>query len=124
MFSHNLLYNIFTNKYIDLLFFLLKNASKYIIILVYEKTYILWLNLEEDIMFEKVREIIAEQLSVDDIDSITPETNLLEDLNADSLDAVEIIMNIEEEFDMKIPDEDIDQVRTINDIISYIEARA
>ena len=75
-------------------------------------------------MFEKVREIIAEQLSVDVIDSITPETNLLEDLNADSLDAVEIIMNIEEEFDMKIPDEDIDQVRTINDIISYIEARA
>ena len=102
----------------------MKNASKYIIILVYEKTYILWLNLEEDITFEKVREIIAEQLSVDDIDSITPETNLLEDLNADSLDAVEIIMNIEEEFDMKIPDEDIDQVRTINDIISYIEARA
>lgn len=75
-------------------------------------------------MFEKIREIIAEQLSIEDIDSITPKTNLLEDLNADSLDAVEIIMNIEEEFDMKIPDEDIDQVRTINDIISYIEAKA
>jgi len=75
-------------------------------------------------MFEKIRDIIAEQLNIDDISSITPDTSLTEDLDADSLDAVEIIMNIEEEFDIKIPDDKIETVKTINDIISYLETNA
>ncbi len=72
-------------------------------------------------MFEKIKEIIVEQLSLDDDSSITINTDLQEDLDADSLDAVEIIMNIEEEFEIKIPDEEIDNIRTIGDIINYIE---
>lgn len=73
-------------------------------------------------MFEKIRDIITEQLNIDNPESLTIDTNLLEDLDADSLDAVEIIMNIEEEFDIKIPDEEIDNIKTIGDIISVIES--
>ncbi|MBC2576105.1 acyl carrier protein [Peptostreptococcus canis] len=72
-------------------------------------------------MFEKIKEIIVEQLNLDDDSVITMDTDLMEDLDADSLDAVEIIMNIEEEFDIKIPDEDIEGVRTIADIINFLE---
>lgn len=72
-------------------------------------------------MFEKIREIIAEHLHIDDVDSITLDTDLLEDLDADSIDAVEIIMAIEEEFDVKIPDEEIDNVRTIKELIAFLD---
>ncbi|WP_101772600.1 acyl carrier protein [Peptostreptococcus faecalis] len=72
-------------------------------------------------MFERIKEIIVEQLNVDDDNFIDLDTDLQEDLDADSLDAVEIIMNIEEEFDIKIPDEDINDIKTIGDIIKYIE---
>lgn len=72
-------------------------------------------------MFEKIKEIIVEQFNLDDDSVITMDTDLMEDLDADSLDAVEIIMNIEEEFDIKIPDEDIEGVRTIADIINFLE---
>ena len=56
-------------------------------------------------MFEKIRDIIVEQLDLDDADSLTMETSLKDDLDADSLDAVEVIMALEEEFDIEIPDE-------------------
>lgn len=72
-------------------------------------------------MFERIKEIIVEQLSLDDDSVIEMDTDLQEDLDADSLDAVEIIMAIEEEFDLKIDDEDIEEIRTISDIINYIE---
>ncbi|MDY4128056.1 acyl carrier protein [Peptostreptococcus porci] len=73
-------------------------------------------------MFERIREIISEQLNIENPETLKMDTNLLEDLDADSLDAVEIIMNIEEEFETKIPDEEIDNVKTIGDIISLIES--
>ncbi|MDD7182280.1 MAG: acyl carrier protein [Peptostreptococcus porci] len=73
-------------------------------------------------MFERIREIISEQLNIENPETLKMDTNLLEDLDADSLDAVEIIMNIEEEFEIKIPDEEIDNVKTIGDIISLIES--
>lgn len=72
-------------------------------------------------MFEKIKEIIIDQLSLDPSTSIEMDTDLRDDLNADSLDAVEIIMTIEEDFDIKVQDEDIEDIRTIGDIISYIE---
>ncbi|WAW14327.1 acyl carrier protein [Peptostreptococcus equinus] len=72
-------------------------------------------------MFEKIKEIIVEQLSLDDDSMIDMDTDIQEDLDADSLDAVEIIMAIEEEFDLKVDDEEIDDIRTIGDIINYIE---
>lgn len=71
-------------------------------------------------MFEKIKEIIVDKLNIDDDSFITLDTDLMEDLNADSLDAVEIIMDIEDEFDIAV-EEDVEQIRTISDIINYIE---
>ena len=72
-------------------------------------------------MFDKIKEIIVEQLNIDDGTFINLDTNLQEDLDADSLDAVEIIMNIEEEFDIKVDDDELENIKTIGDIVKYIE---
>ncbi|UEL46358.1 acyl carrier protein [Terrisporobacter glycolicus] len=77
----------------------------------------------EVIMFEKIRDIIVEQLGLDGKDGLSMETSLKEDLDADSLDAVEVIMGLEEEFDIEIPDEDAENFKTIGDIVEYIENR-
>ena len=74
-------------------------------------------------MFEKIRDIIVEQLDLDDSDSLTMETSLKDDLDADSVDAVEVIMALEEEFDIEIPDEEAENFKTIGDIVEYIEAQ-
>jgi acyl carrier protein len=71
----------------------------------------------------KIREIIVEQLSVDE-DAIKLDTHLMKDLEADSLDAVEIIMAIEDEFGIEVPDEDAEKFQTVGDIVGYVEARA
>ena len=71
--------------------------------------------------FDKVKNIIAEQLGISDIDSITIETSMMNDLDADSLDAVEIIMALEDEFGISIPDEDAENIKNIGDIVNYIE---
>ena len=72
-------------------------------------------------MFDKIKEIIVEQLNIDDGAFINLDTNLQEDLDADSLDAVEIIMNIEEEFYIKVDDDELENIKTIGDIVKYIE---
>ena len=72
-------------------------------------------------MFEKIRSIISEQLSIDDVDTITLDTSLTEDLEADSLDAVEVIMVLEDEFGIEIPDEEAEHFKTIGDICKFIE---
>lgn len=72
-------------------------------------------------MFEKVQGIIASQLDIDK-ERITMESSLLDDLKADSLDIVELIMDLEAEFDIEIPDEDLEQVRTVGDIVTKLEA--
>ncbi|MGL5329508.1 MAG: acyl carrier protein [Peptostreptococcaceae bacterium] len=72
-------------------------------------------------MFERIKEIIAEQLGLDGVDELTLETTLKEDLDADSLDAVEVIMALEDEFGMEIPDTDVENMKTIGDICQYIE---
>ena len=71
-------------------------------------------------VFEKIKEIVAEQLSVDTSD-ITLETSLTKDLEADSLDAVEVIMEIEEEYGIEISDEEAEKFVTIGDIVAYVE---
>ncbi len=71
---------------------------------------------------ETVRKIIAEQLGVDE-DKIVPEARFIEDLGADSLDTVELVMALEEEFDQEIPDEDAEKIRTVQDAISYIKEK-
>ncbi|QEK12023.1 acyl carrier protein [Crassaminicella thermophila] len=72
-------------------------------------------------VFDKVVEIIVDQLGLDSTDDITPNTSLMKDLEADSLDAVEIIMALEDEFDIEIPDEDAENFKNIGDIAKYIE---
>ena len=71
-------------------------------------------------VFDKVKEIIVDSLSVDEGD-VTLEANLKEDLDADSLDAVELIMAVEEEYDIEIPDEVATSMKTVKDIVDYIE---
>ncbi len=68
----------------------------------------------------RVREIICEQLGVSE-DEVTPEASFIEDLGADSLDIVELVMGLEEEYDMEIPDEDAEKIRTVQDVVNYIE---
>jgi acyl carrier protein len=70
--------------------------------------------------FEKIRDIIADQLQVDP-GKITPEISLMKDLEADSLDAVEIIMGIETEFKLEIPDEDAEKFITVENIVKYVD---
>ncbi|WP_330582894.1 acyl carrier protein [Peptoclostridium sp.] len=72
-------------------------------------------------IFEKVRNIVADQLGIDEVDDIGMQTSLIEDLEADSLDAVEIVMAIEDEFDIEVPDEDAENFKTIKQICDYIE---
>ena len=72
---------------------------------------------------EKIHSIIAGQLGVDE-GELAPESSLLDDLGADSLDVVELVMALEEQFGIEVPDEDAENIRTINDICSYVEARA
>lgn len=71
-------------------------------------------------VFEKVRNILAEQLGAD-AEDISLDTNIMKDLEADSLDVVEIIMAIEDEFEIEIPDEDAEQLQTVAGIVKYIE---
>ncbi|MEG0069376.1 acyl carrier protein [Cetobacterium sp.] len=72
-------------------------------------------------MLDKIREIVVEQLGVD-ADQVTLESNFVEDLGADSLDTVELIMAFEEEFDIEIPDTDAEKIKTVKDVVNYIEA--
>ena len=71
-------------------------------------------------VFEKVRDVIAEQLGVEP-DDITPETNLTKDLEADSLDAVEIVMALEEEYGIEIPDDKVEEFQVVGNIVKFIE---
>lgn len=74
-------------------------------------------------LFNKVVEIIVEQLDLEEVENITTETSLMKDLEADSLDAVEIIMALEDEFDIEIPDEDAEKFKNIGDITKYVEEK-
>ena len=71
-------------------------------------------------IFEKLKDIIAEQLGVE-AEEVTMEANIQDDLGADSLDVVDLITTIEDEFDLSIPDEAVEEIRTVGDIANYIE---
>ena len=71
-------------------------------------------------IFEKLKDIIAEQLSVE-ADEVNMDSNIQDDLGADSLDVVDLITTIEDEFDICIPDEAVEEIKTVGDIVNYIE---
>ena len=71
-------------------------------------------------MITKVTQVIAEKLGIDDVSTVTPTSKIVADLNADSLDVVELVMALEEEFGIEIPDEDADKLITVQDVIDYI----
>jgi acyl carrier protein len=72
-------------------------------------------------MFEQIAEIISKQLKTEP-EKIVPKTNIMEDLKADSLDVVELLMAIEESFSVTVPDEDIPALKTVQDIVDYVES--
>jgi len=71
--------------------------------------------------FEKIKEIVADRLGADPAD-ITLESSFIDDLGADSLDIVELIMALEEEFDLQIPEEDAEKIATVGDAVNYVKA--
>ena len=74
-------------------------------------------------VLEKVKAILAEQFDVEE-DKITADTDLQEDLGADSLDVVDLLMSIEDEFEVEVPDEEIDNIKTVGSLVSYLEAHS
>ena len=74
-------------------------------------------------VLEKVKAILAEQFDVEE-DTITADTELQDDLGADSLDVVDLLMSIEDEFEVEVPDEEIENIKTVGSLVSYIEAHS
>jgi len=72
-------------------------------------------------LFEKIKDVVAEQLNVEP-DEIHEDSSFVDDLGADSLDLVELVMALEDNFDMKIPDEDVEAIKTVGDAQTYIES--
>lgn len=70
-------------------------------------------------VFEKIRTLLSEQLDIEE-DDITMDSKIADDLGADSLDVVDLIMAIEDEFELEIPDEDIENIKTVGDVVNYI----
>ncbi len=71
-------------------------------------------------VFEKVRVILCDQLDLEE-DQVTMESSIIDDLGADSLDIVDMVMSFEEEFDIEFPDDQVESVKTVGDIVKYIE---
>lgn len=71
-------------------------------------------------VLEKVKMILSSQFDVEE-DNITPDTNIADDLGADSLDVVDMLMSLEDEFDVEIPDDQIEKIRTVGELVAYIE---
>ncbi len=74
-------------------------------------------------IFDKVKEILVDQLDVEE-EKVTMEASIVDDLGADSLDLVDLVMSLEEEFDVEIPDDQVENIKTVGDIVKYIEDNA
>lgn len=76
-----------------------------------------------DEIFERIRSMLAEQLEIDE-DRITMDSNIMEDFDADSLDLVDMVMSLEDEFGVEVPDEDVEKFHTVGDVVRFIEANS
>ena len=74
-------------------------------------------------IFDKLKELVVDQLGVEE-DEVTMEASMQDDLGADSLDLVDLVMSVEEEFGVKVADEDLENIKTVGDIVNFIEDRA
>lgn len=74
-------------------------------------------------VFEKIVDILAEQLDIENKNNITMDSELVDDLGADSLDSIDIVMSVEDEFGIEVPDEVIENMKTVADIVDYIESQ-
>ena len=74
-------------------------------------------------VFEKIVDILAEQLDIENKNNITMDSELVDDLGADSLDSIDIVRSVEDEFGIEVPDEVIENIKTVADIVDYIESR-
>ena len=74
-------------------------------------------------IFDMLKELVVDQLGVEE-DEVTMEATMQDDLGADSLDLVDLVMSVEEEFGVKVADEDLENIKTVGDIVNYIEERA
>lgn len=79
--------------------------------------------MDNEEIFQKVKDVIVDQLNVDE-DEVTPEASFIDDLGADSLDIVELVMALEEQFGISIPDEEAENIKTVGDAVEYIAANA
>lgn len=79
--------------------------------------------MSTDTIFENVQNILVEQLGVD-ADAVSMDANFIDDLNADSLDIVELVMAMEQEFDISIPDEEAERIKTVGDAVRFIKANS
>ena len=80
-------------------------------------------NMAKEEIFDKLKELVVDQLGVEE-DEVTMEASMQDDLGADSLDLVDLVMSVEEEFGVKVADEDLENIKTVGDIVNYIEDRA
>ncbi len=71
-------------------------------------------------VFEKIRKILCEQFELEE-DRVTMESNLIGDLGADSLDVIDLAMSIEDEFDIEVPDDEIEKIKTVGDVVRFVE---
>lgn len=78
--------------------------------------------MTQEEIFSKIKDILVDQLSAEE-DEIKMDSNFIDDLNADSLDIVELVMAMESEFDIEIPDEDAEKIKTVEDAVSYVKER-
>lgn len=74
-------------------------------------------------VFEKIVDILSEQLDIENKNTITMDSELVDDLGADSLDSIDIVMSVEDEFGIEVPDEVIENIKTVADIVDYIESK-
>jgi acyl carrier protein len=99
-------------------------VKTYIIVYVTKKYFKIWegvnFKMSSEEIFDKVKEIIVEQLGVAE-NTVTMEASFIDDLGADSLDIVELIMALEEEFDLEIPDADAEKIVSVSDVVDYIK---